>query len=82
MYPWNSPKVVGTLIGFGVLIIVTVLVEWRLGDRAMFVTRLLSQRAVSASLTNAFFLSGSFFLLLYYIPVYFQAVEETSATKK
>ena len=74
-YPWDSPKVVGTLIGFGVLTIVTVLVEWRLGDREMFVTRLLSQRAISASLMNAFF------LLLYYIPIYFQGIEETSAAK-
>jgi hypothetical protein len=80
-YAWNSAHVVGTLVGFGMLTIVTVLVEWKLGDRAMFVTRLLSQRAISASLTNSFFLSGSFFLLLYYIPIYFQAVDETSAAQ-
>jgi MFS transporter, DHA2 family, glioxin efflux transporter len=80
-YAWNSAHVVGTLVGFGVLTIVTVLVEWKLGDRAMFVTRLLSQRAISASLTNAFFLAGSFFLLLYYIPIYFQAVDQTSAAQ-
>lgn len=41
-YAWNSARVIEALVGFGVLTVVTVLVEWRLGDRAMFVTRLLS----------------------------------------
>lgn len=68
-YRWDSTNVVGTLVGFGVLMIVTVIVEWKLGDRAMLVTRLLNQRAIFASLISAFFLSRSFFLLLYYISI-------------
>ncbi len=44
--PWNDPSVVGTTVGFGLLLIVFVGVEMRMGDRAMLQGSLLGNRAI------------------------------------
>jgi MFS transporter, DHA2 family, glioxin efflux transporter len=81
IYAWSSSLVIGTLVGFGTITISTIVLEWKLGERAIFVTRLMKQKAISASILAAFFLSGSFFLLLYYLPIYFQAIGGVSAAQ-
>lgn len=45
---WNSPDVVGTLVGFFVLTIVFVTIEALLGERALMVPRLLKTRAIAS----------------------------------
>lgn len=44
--PWNSNEVVGTLVGFGVLSVAFIAVEYQQGRYAMLVHRLLSKREV------------------------------------
>lgn len=44
---WNSPKVIGTLIGWVLLAIAFGVVQWRLGERASIVPRILLQRHVA-----------------------------------
>jgi len=41
--------------------------------------RLLRQRTVAASAIYSFFLQGGFFLLVYYVPIYFQSIDNVSA---
>lgn len=49
-YPWSSGRVWGCLIAFGLLIIVFVLLQWKLGDRATMPPRVLGgSRTVAAS---------------------------------
>ena len=43
---WSSSPVVGTLVGFGLLVVIFGIVEWRMGDRAVLQGRLLGQRAI------------------------------------
>lgn len=78
---WSSGGVIGILVGFGILVILFVFVEWMQGERAVIVGRLLRQRTISVGLAFAFFLGGSFFTLLYYIPVYFQVIDDVSAAQ-
>lgn len=78
---WSSGGVIGILVGFGILVILFVFVEWMQGERAVIVGRLLRQRTISVGLAFAFFLGGSFFTLLYYIPVYFQVIDDVSAAE-
>ncbi|KAL4863827.1 hypothetical protein BDV12DRAFT_206145 [Aspergillus spectabilis] len=77
--PWNSANVIGTLVGFGVLIALFVVNEALLEDKAMIPPRLVKQRTVLFCSVFTFFLSGAFYLLLYYLPIYFQSVKEASA---
>lgn len=44
--PWNSRDVIGTLVGFGVLMIAFGMVEWLQGDRAMVVPYIMKQRVI------------------------------------
>lgn len=76
---WNSGSVVATLVMFIILVIVFVVVEWWQGDRAVLVGRLLRNRTILVASIYVFFLGGAFFTLLYYIPIYFQAIRDVKA---
>ncbi|OOQ91746.1 putative MFS transporter [Penicillium brasilianum] len=77
---WNNPDVIGTLIGFGIIGILFCIHEWYLGDIAMIPRSLISRKVVFVNCGVIFFLASSFFILLYYLPLYFQVVQGLSAT--
>src|SRR5262249_44567979 len=45
--PWNSADVIGTLVGFGVLLIMFGIVQWWFDERSLVVPRLLKQKTLS-----------------------------------
>ncbi|KAJ5443587.1 uncharacterized protein N7458_007459 [Penicillium daleae] len=75
---WNSSKVIGLLVGFVAILVALIIWEYYLGERAMLVGRLLKKRALWAPSTYMFFFAGSYFILLYYLPTYFQSIDDTS----
>ncbi|TVY44445.1 putative efflux pump [Lachnellula subtilissima] len=78
---WNSSDVIGTLVGFALLTIAFCAIEWYQGERAIMVGRLLSDRTISVGMFYIFFLSGGYFLLVYYLPIYFQVVDGVTASQ-
>jgi hypothetical protein len=76
---WSDSSVYGCLIASGLITILFIVVEIFQGDRALLVPHLLKKRLIWVGCLFAFFLSGAFFTMLYYLPVYFQAVLGTSA---
>ncbi|KIX93769.1 uncharacterized protein Z520_10393 [Fonsecaea multimorphosa CBS 102226] len=79
--PWSSGSVIAVLVLFGVLIIVFVVIEYFSGDRALLQPRLLKDRSIAAGCAFIFTVAGAFFVLLYYLPIYFQATRNVSASK-
>ncbi|RDW62640.1 MFS general substrate transporter-37 [Coleophoma crateriformis] len=77
---WSDSSVIGTLVGFVLIVALFVVVEWYQDERAMMVPRLLKDRTIAVGMLFIFFLAGAFFLLLYYLPLYFQAVGGISAS--
>jgi hypothetical protein len=77
---WDHSVVIGLLVGFVAILTAFGVWEYFQGERAMIVPRLLKQRAVGISSTFAFSFLGSYFLVIYYLPVYFQSVSNVSAT--
>ena len=73
-HPWGSSVVVGLLVGFVALLAALAAWELWLGDYAMFVPRLYKRRSLSATAAFQFFFMGSYIVLLYYLPIYFQAI--------
>jgi MFS transporter, DHA2 family, glioxin efflux transporter len=67
--PWNTSVVIGLLVGFGLMLIAFAGLEWRLGELAMISTRLLRRNHVVVA---------NYFVTLYFLPIYFQAVDNTS----
>ncbi|KAK4691717.1 MFS transporter, DHA2 family, glioxin efflux transporter, partial [Lecanoromycetidae sp. Uapishka_2] len=72
--PWNSSVVIGLLVGFGLLAIALVAWEIWLGEYAMMEPRLYKQRSLSTTAPYQFFFMGSYIVLLYYLPIYFQSI--------
>ena len=61
-----------TLIAFGTL-------QWWLGEKATIPIRIATQRTIWSASWFAFFISGAFFLFIYFVPIYFQAVKGVTA---
>ena len=79
--PWNSGPVIGTLVAFGVLIILFVAIEWYSGDRALLQFRLLKDRTIAIMCAYTIAVAANFFIVIYYLPIYFQSTRNVSASK-
>ena len=73
--PWSDSTVIGTLIGFVLLTIAFAVNEGYMGSRALLQPQLLLKRRVWTSCGFIFFISGGYFALVYYLPIYFQSVQ-------
>lgn len=71
---WSDSTVVGTLVGFILFTVIFCINEWYIGDRALLQARILRKRAVLVSIFYVSFIAASFFVFVYYLPIYFQAV--------
>ncbi|KAJ5313909.1 uncharacterized protein N7443_000793 [Penicillium atrosanguineum] len=78
--PWSDSKVIGLLIGFGLLLTIYGFVEWVQKERAAMIGRLF-RRNVIITMIYIDLLAGTFFLLVYYLPIYFQVVSGVSAAE-
>ncbi|KAL3495473.1 major facilitator superfamily domain-containing protein [Aspergillus germanicus] len=76
---WNDAEVIGTLIGFAILLILFCVNELLLTDNAMIPPRLLTNRTLFFCSAFTLFFCSSFYVLLYYLPIYFQSVKQASA---
>ncbi|KAF7540362.1 hypothetical protein G7Z17_g12234 [Cylindrodendrum hubeiense] len=77
-YDWNSSVVIGLFVGFVLISIAWVFLQWVQGDRSMIEGRLAKDRTVAVMSACSFFLGGSFLLVIYFIPIYFQSVHGSS----
>ncbi|KAF2025072.1 MFS general substrate transporter [Setomelanomma holmii] len=77
--PWNSSTVIGLLVGFVLIWVAFAAWEYFNDERAMLPRRLLRQRVVWQPSAFQFFYAAAYFILLYYLPIYFQSVDNRSA---
>lgn len=78
---WNSGKVIGLLVAFVVLSIIFAAWEYFNGERSMIVPRLIASRNVWPNALFAFFFASSYFTIIYYLPIYFQSIDNVSPTQ-
>ncbi|KAJ4286162.1 hypothetical protein N0V90_013511 [Kalmusia sp. IMI 367209] len=78
-YPWSNGRIIALLVLAGILVIAFIGVQIWKQENATLPPRILKSRTVWASALFAFGLGASFFLAVYYIPIWFQAVKGTSA---
>lgn len=77
---WRSPVIICLFIGGGILILSWMYSQYRLGERATVPTRLITIRTVFFAAIYGFFFYGSFVILTFYLPLYFQAIKGSTAT--
>ncbi|KAI9642731.1 hypothetical protein NHQ30_008462 [Ciborinia camelliae] len=78
---WSSSDVIGVLVGFAVLLIAFIANEWRSGEKAILVPRILKNRTLAACAAFVFLSNNSGFVRVYNMPIYFQAVDGVSPTE-
>ncbi|KAK3705263.1 hypothetical protein LTR37_013424 [Vermiconidia calcicola] len=59
--PWSHPDVIGTLIGFVLILIVFVANEWWMDERALLVPRLIKQKTIALMSAYVMFNCAAFF---------------------
>ena len=78
-HAWGSWRVVVLLALFAVLFIAWVAVQVWQGDRATLPPRIMVRRALISGMSFMFVGFANFFLVVYYVPIWFQAVRDVSA---
>ena len=80
-YPWHNGRIIALFVVFGILAIAFVAIQiWR-QENATVPPRILKKRSIAASVWYIMCLGGSFFGVIYYVPIWFQAIKGTSATE-
>lgn len=77
---WDSSTVIGLLVGFPLMVIAFMVWEWFQGERAAFPPRLMSNRLILMNSIYAFLFAGSYFIIVYYLPYYFQSIQNVNPT--
>ncbi|CAD0081529.1 unnamed protein product [Aureobasidium vineae] len=80
-YPWKDGRIIALFVVFGVLCAIFIAIQFYVGEKATIPPRILKQRTVAASAWFGVSLGAAFFLFVYYLPIWFQAIKGVSATK-
>ncbi|KAM5345318.1 hypothetical protein ACJ41O_011180 [Fusarium nematophilum] len=77
-YPWDSATVIGLFCGGGVLLVIFLFWEHRVGAGAMIPLPIVRKRQIWTACLTQLFLFTTMILASYYMPIYFQSIKEAS----
>lgn len=78
-YAWNDGRIIALLVIFAVGTVAFVAVQIWKKEKATLPPRIMKQRSVVAAIWYSFFVGSGMNILLYYLPIWFQAVMSKSA---
>jgi len=78
-YGWFSGQIVLLMFFFAISGVVWLYLQYIGGENATLPGRIMKMRSISAGAFTSFCMGGAFFILLYYVSIYFQAVKGRSA---
>lgn len=78
-HPWSSSVVIGLLVGSVAILGALVGYELWQGERAIFIPRLFKRHATIIAALYSILLPGTLHTMIYYLPIYFQAIRDSSA---
>ncbi|KAM5346611.1 hypothetical protein ACJ41O_009616 [Fusarium nematophilum] len=80
-YPWSNSRIIGLFVGFGAMIAIFIAIQFWQGDQGTLPPRLFKDRNILAGMLFAMFFGAGFFPLIYYLSLYFQAIQGVSAVQ-
>ncbi|KAL5343543.1 major facilitator superfamily domain-containing protein [Aspergillus crustosus] len=80
-YAWANARVIALFVLAGVLLIAFTVIQYFSGDRATVPPRVFGNRNVWGAALFGSGVTATFFLMLYYIPIWFQAIKGASAIR-
>lgn len=80
-YPWSDSRIIGLFVGFAALAAVFIGIQLWKGDEATLPPRFFKNRNILSAMLFSSFFGAAFFPLIYYVSLYFQAVNGDSAVE-
>ncbi|KAK8055192.1 MFS general substrate transporter [Apiospora rasikravindrae] len=80
-YAWSSGRIIALFVVFGVLLLAFAAVQVWMRDDATLPLRVARRRTVAFAGLFSTCVGASFFIMVYYIPIWFQAIRGVSATQ-
>ena len=78
-YPWSNGRIIALFVVFGICMIVFIGIQFWRPEYATVSPVMLKKRTVWAAAAFAFFMGSAFFVVVYYLPIWFQAVKGVTA---
>ena len=78
-YGWFSGPIVLLFFAFAMAGTAWIYIQYHRGENATLPGRIVKKRSIAAGAISSFLMGGSFFVLLYYVAIWFQAVKGRSA---
>ncbi|KAK8139163.1 SGE1 [Apiospora sp. TS-2023a] len=79
-YQWGDGRIIALLVVFGVLLLAFLGVQYWAGDDATVPLRIIKQRSIGSAAFFSFCVGASFFVMIYYLLIWFQAIRGSSPT--
>ncbi|KAJ6519353.1 putative efflux pump antibiotic resistance protein [Mycena sanguinolenta] len=80
-YPWNSGRIIALFVIFGVLSAAFVAIQVWKQESATVPPRIFLKRSIWSGSIFTMCLGASFFVFVFYVPIWFQAIKGVSAVK-
>ncbi|KAI4121179.1 MAG: hypothetical protein LQ338_006514 [Usnochroma carphineum] len=80
-YHWKNARIVVLLVFAGLLSVAFIAIQIWKQEKATVPPRIIRQRSIAFGTWFSFWLGSAYFLLIYYLPIWFQAVKGVSATQ-
>lgn len=81
-YPWSSGRIIALLVVFAVLIVAFCLLQYfRDDDYVTVPTRVITNRSIAAGVWYTICMGGTLSVAVYYLPIWFQAIEGVDAVQ-
>ncbi|KAL2061144.1 hypothetical protein VTL71DRAFT_7417 [Oculimacula yallundae] len=78
-YAWSDGRIIAYFVVFGVCLFIFIGFQIYFPDTASISPKIVRNRSILAGAWFAFCMGGAFFAILYYLPIWFQAVKGASA---
>ena len=80
-YPWNNGRIIALLVLFILLISAFIAVQAWKKEKATAPPRIVKKRSIIAGMWAQFCVGSSMMTMVYYLPIWFQAIKDVSAYK-
>ncbi|KAI1100595.1 MFS general substrate transporter [Jackrogersella minutella] len=78
-FPWNDRRIIGLFAGAGVMMLIFLGIEHHQQDKGLLPPKFFKDRNLLCAMLFSLFFGASFFPLVYYLALYFQAIQGDSA---
>lgn len=80
-YPWSNWRIILLLVLFGVLMPIFIYIQYIKQETATVPPRIFKQRTVMAGMWFTFCVGGAMMTVVYFLPIWFQAIKDASPVK-